>query len=63
MYFGNFSEHICELYGEQFLNRRPTSVELKEIVDIFTEKGFPGAAEYIDCMKIEWKNCPLTEKG
>lgn len=48
VYFHTFCDYICNLHGEQFLNRRPEAVKLKKSVDIYTKNGFPGVAGCID---------------
>lgn len=62
-YFPQFCTHICDLYGQQFLKRRTAVAELKDMVKTYTEIGFPWAAGCIDCMRLECKSCPLTDKG
>lgn len=63
LYFRRFTTDMIRLYGDSFLNRRPTFAELQSIFDDYTQAGFPGCAGAIDCMKLRWKNCPIAHKG
>ncbi len=61
--FQCFCNDVIEIYGDKFLNRRPTKEELKHISSSYTTVGFPGCIGSVDCMKLYWKNCPYYEKG
>lgn len=63
VYLRHFVEDIEELYGSQYLNRRPTRVELQTIAERYEEADFPGCVGCVDCMNLKWKNCPYEEKG
>lgn len=62
-YFRAFCVDMAELYGNVFLNRRPTQEELRRIEKEYRRSGFPGCAGAVDCMKLHWKNCPSALKG
>lgn len=51
------------LYGDQYMNRRPTSEQLERIERAYTITGFSGCVRCVDCMKVHWKNCPKARKG
>ena len=58
-----FCPSCAKLYGNEYLNRRPTAEELKKISEKYEFAGFPGCVGSVDCMKIEWENCPKVLKG
>ena len=62
-YFRTFCEDIIDIYGEQYLFRWPTALELQDISERYSRRGFPGCGGALDCMKLFWKNCPIQLKG
>lgn len=61
--FKKVFQDFCSIYGEQNLNRRPTAEKLQQTVDGYASSGFPGAAGFIECIKLHWENFRLSEKG
>lgn len=62
-YFRLFCVDVKHLYEGIYLNRKPTTEELREIESMYRSAGFTGCGGAIDCMKLVWKNCPIQEKG
>ena len=62
-YFRDFLNDVIEIYGDRYLNRRPTETELEGIEQKYRRIGLPGCIGAVDCMKVFWKNCPAAEKG
>lgn len=62
-YFKLFCRHVVELYGDSFLNRRPSVTQLDKIEQKYAEQGFVGCAGAVGCCTILWKNCPTALKG
>ncbi|XP_024010431.1 uncharacterized protein LOC112085449 [Eutrema salsugineum] len=44
-----FTEGIISLFGDEYL-RRPTPEDLKKLLDVGEDRGFPGIVGSIDCM-------------
>lgn len=42
VYFCKLCDDVCECYGAKILNSRLMALEVKEIVDLYTEKDFRG---------------------
>ena len=62
-YTRRFCEDVITIYGDAYLNRFPNQTELQTIADGYEKSGFAGCAGCVDCMCLEWKNCPVSEKG
>lgn len=62
-YFRTFNECVIELYGDRFLNPRPSTSELAEIGSRCFRACFPGCVGAVDCCKIILENCPHAHKG
>ncbi|XP_024013889.1 uncharacterized protein LOC112087979 [Eutrema salsugineum] len=58
----HFTEAIISLFGDEYL-RRPTAVDLQQLLDVGESRGFPRMIGSIDCMHWVWKNCPTAWKG
>ncbi len=61
--FRSFCSAVLKRYGPRFLNRDPTLQELRRIERQYAERNFPGCIGALDCMSMEWKNCPKSFKG
>jgi hypothetical protein len=57
-----FCSAIIDLYSKEYL-RHPTEADLKRILAINENRGFPGMIGSLDCMHWVWKNCPAAWKG
>lgn len=62
-YVVHFCRDIIDMFGEQYLNRRPNASELDGIQRAYAASGFPGCVGSVDCCSIKWKNCPIQVKG
>lgn len=60
--FRSFLTEMRWFYGPHFLNRELNAEELKRITDKYDELGFPGCPGLVDCMLLNWKNCPRDNK-
>lgn len=58
-----FLRVIFTLYCKFYLNCGPDEGGLKNISTAYDNAGFLRYAGCLDCMKLAWKNCPLSEKG
>lgn len=61
-YFKKFCLHLTQLYGEEYLNRRPAAEQLDRIEERYAQVGFPGCVGALHCCKLLWKNCPTEQK-
>jgi hypothetical protein len=43
--------------------REPNMEDTQQLLSINEKRGFLGMLGIIDCMHLEWKNCPLHGKG
>ncbi|KAL6579436.1 hypothetical protein OROMI_009652 [Orobanche minor] len=57
-----FVRSIVEVFGDEYL-RAPNSDDLKRLLAIGEQRGFPGMLGSIDCMHWTWKNCPTAWHG
>lgn len=57
-----FCEAIIHLFGDKYL-RSPTENDMQSILDENAKRGFAGMLGSVDCMHIEWKNCPASLAG
>ena len=62
-YMRKFLTDVEAIYGGRYLNRRPNEQELNDVERKYRRIGVPGCIGAVDCMKIFWKNCPVSEKG
>lgn len=63
MYFRAFVTGMKSSFGPRYLNREPNLEELRRITSEYESKRFPGCRGSLDCMHINWKNCPLELKS
>ena len=63
VYYIQFLKDMIEVFGDLYLNRRPTTREMMDIAEAYRDVGFEGCGGCLDCMKLKWKNCPFVEKG
>ena len=54
-----FVRAICVVYEKQYL-RQPTREDLEKKMLIHKARGWPCMFGSIDCMRYQWKNCPVT---
>lgn len=57
-----FCRAICELYGAEY-GRKPTEDDLRRILKINANRGFPGCVGSIDCQHWSWEACPIQFAG
>ena len=57
-----FFTGVIELYATEYL-QEPNEKDLKRLLAIGRERGFPGMLGSLDCMHWEWKNCPTAWQG
>ncbi|KAL7616977.1 hypothetical protein Lser_V15G01900 [Lactuca serriola] len=57
-----FVEGVISCFHEEYL-RRPNQDDLARLLHVGEERGFPGMVGSIDCMHLEWKNCPTAWAG
>jgi Plant transposon protein len=57
-----FCRAVCELYGVEY-GRQPTEDNLRRILKINANRGFPGCVGSIDCQHWSWEACPIQFAG
>jgi hypothetical protein len=57
-----FCKAIIGLYRNVYL-RAPNEQDIKILLAVGKDCGFPGMLGSIDCMHWEWKNCPTAWHG
>ena len=58
----HFCQAIVDVYGNQYL-RRPNEADIIMLTDMHGSRGWPGMLGSLDCMHLEWKNCPKAYAG
>jgi hypothetical protein len=54
-----FCKAVIAVFGTAYL-REPTVEDTSRLLSINEEIGFPGMIGSIECIRWEWKNCPLA---
>jgi len=54
-----FVQAIRKLYEKQYL-RKPTREDLITQMKVNQKMGWPGMFGSLDCIRLDWKNCPTT---
>jgi hypothetical protein len=57
-----FCRAVCELYGVEY-GRQPTEDDLRRILKINANRGFPGCVGSIDCQHWSWEACLIQFAG
>ena len=57
-----FCTSVIQIYSSEYL-REPNQEDLKRLLAIGEERGFPGMLGSLDCMHWQWKNCPTGWAG
>lgn len=57
-----FVEEIVARFGQEYL-RQPNEEDLRRILSINSDRGFPGCLGSWDCQHWQWKNCPVAWAG
>jgi len=53
---------VGEIFGDKYL-RAPTEADVKKLLTVGEQRGFPGMLGSLDCMHWVWKNCPTAWHG
>ena len=61
--FKEFTRHVKDSFGNQYLNRSPTEDEVKRCLHINAARGFPGMFASWDCKHFLWAACPKYLAG
>ncbi|KAG1520947.1 hypothetical protein G6F52_007186 [Rhizopus delemar] len=62
MWLKLFCEAVISVYKDEYL-RRPNADDIKRLLAVGEERGFPGMIGSIDCTHWVWKNCPTAWHG
>jgi Plant transposon protein len=57
-----FCRAVCGMYGVEY-GRQPTEEDLRRILKIYANRGFPGCVGSIDCQHWSWEACPIQFVG
>ncbi|XP_058818910.1 uncharacterized protein LOC131693340 [Topomyia yanbarensis] len=57
-----FCRTVDTIFSDEFL-RSPTRSDLKRLLKVGNERGFPGMLGSLDCCHWQWKNCPTAWAG
>lgn len=58
----HFVNGLIDVFGPMYL-RAPNPSDLRHLLHVAEERGFPRIIGSIDCMHWEWKNYPQEWKG
>jgi hypothetical protein len=58
-----FSRHMVQVFGNEYLCRNPTQEEKARILALNEQRLFPGQFASWDCKHFVWKNCPIVLAG
>jgi hypothetical protein len=57
-----FCNAIIQIYGDEYL-QSPNEDDVRRLLDVGEQRGFPGMLGLLDCMHWQWKNCPTAWAG
>jgi Plant transposon protein len=57
-----FYRALFELFGVEY-GHQPTEDDLRRILKINADRGFPGCVDSIDCQHWSWEACPIQFAG
>ncbi|XP_020257992.1 putative nuclease HARBI1 [Asparagus officinalis] len=57
-----FVKVVVEIFADEYL-RSPNNDDIRRLLEIGEQRGFPGMLGSIDCMHWRWKNCPAAWHG
>ncbi|KAL8547120.1 hypothetical protein ACS0TY_006731 [Phlomoides rotata] len=58
-----FCRCVIDVFGPYYL-RTPTTTDVQRLYEMHEQRhGFPGMLRSLDCMHLQWKNCPVAWKG
>ncbi|XP_020254476.1 uncharacterized protein LOC109831545 [Asparagus officinalis] len=57
-----FLKVVVVIFTDEYL-RSPNNDDIRRLLEIGEQRGFPGMLGSIDCMHWRWKNCPATWHG
>jgi hypothetical protein len=57
-----FCQAVIDLYSGEYL-RAPNESDVKQLLAVGKDRGFPGMLGSLDCMHWQWKNCPTAWHG
>ncbi|EEY56662.1 uncharacterized protein PITG_10216 [Phytophthora infestans T30-4] len=58
----HFVDAVDKQFGDEYL-RSPTESDMKRLLELNARRGFVGMWCSIDCMHLEWQNCPTGWAG
>jgi hypothetical protein len=53
-----FCRGVIECFGPTYL-RKSTTEDIQRLLHIGEARGFPGMLGSVDCMHLQWRNCPV----
>lgn len=57
-----FCKEVHTCFFDEYC-RQPTQANIDRILQVNTQRGFPGCIGSLDCMHWRWKNCPAAWAG
>ena len=54
---------MIQEFGQEYLNRCPTTEEIKQTLQVNSNRGFPGLFASWDCKQFPWDMCPMAKAG
>ena len=61
--FKEFCIILIQEFGQEYLNQCPTNEEIKQTLQVNSNRGFPGLFASWDCKQFPWDMCPMAEAG
>ena len=61
--FKDFCIILLQEFGGEYLNPCPTNEEIKQTLQVNSNRGFPGLFVSWDCKHFPWDMCPIAEAG
>ena len=54
---------LIQEFGQEHLNQCPTTEEIKQTLQVNSNRGFPGLFASWDCKHFPWDMCPMAKPG
>ena len=61
--FKDFCVILLQEFGEEYLNRCPTNEEIKQTLQVNSNRGFPVLFALWYCKHFPWDMCPMAKVG